>query len=177
MIAAAELTYRPAQTADGPNLWKLVGDIGTLERNSSYCYLMMARMFSESCVVAELQGRPVGMLVGFQPPGQSDTAFVWQVGVHPDYRGAGLATGLLVQLLEQTGASFLEATVGVGNASSQALFTGFGRRVGAPCRIEPCFSENDFPEPHEAEQLYRIGPIQPQSPAYRELIARCRPTS
>ncbi len=175
MIAATELTYRPAHPKDGANLWKLIGDIGTLERNSSYCYLMMARMFSDTCVVAEFHGRPVGLVVGFCPPGRRDTAFVWQVGVHPDFRGAGLATGLLTQLLEQTGAAYLEATVGVSNASSRALFTGFGRRAGAACRIDPYFTEADFPESHEAEQLYRLGPVERRSPAYRELLARCRP--
>ena len=155
------LTYRPARAEDGPHLYRMVEEIGTLERNTGYCYAMMARFFANTCAVAEENGQRLGFVMGFVPPGRPDAVFVWQVGVHPKARGRGVATALLEQLLSQTGADFLEATVGEENAASQALFTRFARKREVECRLQSCFLPEHFSIPHEAEPLYRIGPLRP----------------
>jgi L-2,4-diaminobutyric acid acetyltransferase len=150
----------------------MVAQIGTLERNTSYCYLLLAKMFGQTCAVAEQDGERVGFLAGFCPPERPEAIFVWQVGVSPEARGFGVATGLLLQVVKQTGATYLEATVGVSNANSRALFTGFARRLEAHCAVEPCFAASDFPEQHEEEQLFRIGPLDLTSEAYHHLSER-----
>lgn len=169
--------FRPARPEDGTFFPAMVSQIGTLERNTSYCYLLMARMFAKTCCVVEQDGERVGFLVGFTPPERPDTVFVWQIGVSPEVRASGLATGLLTQVLQQSGASYLEATVGVGNASSRALFTSYSRRIQAHCTVEPCFSSNDFPEEHEEEQLFRIGPIDVTSEQFQGLVHRFSPAN
>ena len=88
--------------------------------------------------------------------------FVWQVGVHPKLRGHGLAGALLSrfsELPEYRECRFLEATVGSDNQASQALFKGFARQRGLACAISTGYPAHLFPEPHENEDLYRIGPL------------------
>lgn len=165
--------FRPARPDDGQHFWSMVEEIGTLERNTSYCYLLMAKMFSATCSVAEKDGERVGFVVGFRPPDRPESVFVWQIGVAEGMRGAGLATGLLLQLLGQTGARYLEATVGVSNGPSRALFAGFARQMQTQCQVEPCFLAEHFPGgDHEPEQLFRIGPLALDSEAYEALASR-----
>jgi L-2,4-diaminobutyric acid acetyltransferase len=168
-------TFRQASPDDGKHLWRLVENIGTLEQNTAYCYLLLTHMFFETCAVVEHGGERVGFLAGFRPPTRPESAFVWQIGVSSEMRGAGLATGLLLQLLAQTDVTHIEATVGVSNAPSRALFASFARHLGASCSVEPYFSAPDFPERHEDEQLFRIGPLSCRTPAYASLAARYRP--
>lgn len=175
MTPLSGLAFRPARPDDGQHLWRLLDAIGTLEKNSAYCYLLLARMFNETCAVVEYHRERVGFLAGFRPPTRPESAFVWQIGVLPEMRGSGLATGLLLQLIAQTDATHIEATVGVSNTSSKALFESFARALGADCSVEPCFLSQHFPEPHEEEQLFRIGPLSSATPAYEKLAARYRP--
>ena len=42
------LVFRPATPQDGHHMWSLTESIGTLEQNTSYCYLLMAKMFFET---------------------------------------------------------------------------------------------------------------------------------
>jgi L-2,4-diaminobutyric acid acetyltransferase len=81
------LRFRAARPSDGTALWQLVQATGTLEANSAYCYLLFATDFRDTCLVAEQDGQLVGAVIGYHPPREADTAFVWQVGVQPDHQG------------------------------------------------------------------------------------------
>lgn len=156
------IEIRPAKTADGPSLWRLAADLETLETNSAYAYLLLCRDFGDSCRVALEGERVVGFVVGYRPPRRPETLFVWQIGVHPDARGRGLAGRLLRHVVGgpgSAGVTCLEATVTPGNEASRALFRSFGRAVDAPCEVTPHFVREHFPEPHEPEDLFRIGPF------------------
>jgi len=60
---------------------------------------------------------------------------------------------------------FLEATVTPSNEASHRLFNAFAGRFGARCEVSPFFAADLFAEAdHEAEDLYRIGPL-PDGPA------------
>lgn len=155
--------FRMPTVADGAAMWALVRDIGTLEPNSAYCYLLMGAHFAETCLLAERDGEPVGLVVGFRSPAQPEVVFVWQVGVREDARGQGVAQELLRRLLAQracAGVRFLEATVAPSNRASAALFRGLARDLGVPCAVTPAFPSELFPEgAHEREDLYRVGPL------------------
>ncbi len=167
-----KILYRKSQTEDGKKMWRLIEEIGTLERNTGYFYALFAQEFANSCVVAEHAGELVGFVVGFRPPQRPDSVFVWQVGVSPSFRGHRIATGLLVNLLEHSGASVLEATVSEDNPASRALFRGIGRKLNVPCKVEPCFEPHHFYGPHEAEDMFRIGPIPNKSACLEEWVDR-----
>lgn len=153
---------RAPQLADGPAMWRLVRR-STLDDNSPYAYLMLARYHAETCLVAQRGEELSGFVTAFVPPGQPDTLFVWQVGVDPAARGHGLATRMIRSLLSQPAARavrYLEATVTPSNEASLALFRGLAEKLGTRCRESECFAQHVFPDTgHEPEWLLRIGPF------------------
>lgn len=160
--------FRPPTVLDGSSLWRLVRDTEVLEPNSAYAYLLLCRDFGETCLVAEQEGRLVAGVTAYRPPSRPESLFVWQIGVHPRAQGQGIGRRLLLHLLQRPACAdvrYLEATVGVSNAPSQRLFRGVARALECPCEVHPWFDEGHFPPPepgqdrHEAEPLYRIGPI------------------
>lgn len=157
-----QLEIRPAEKEDGAAIWGLTRELDALESNSAYAYLLLCRDFGHSCRVATAGDDLLGFVVGYRPPRRRETIFVWQIGVHPDARGRGVAGRLLRDLVrgpESAGVTCLEATVTPDNQASRALFRSFARAVDAPCEVTPCFEPGDFPEPHEPEELFRIGPF------------------
>lgn len=157
-------TFRAPSARDGAALYQLVRDAGTLELNSVYFYVLFADRFANTCVIAELDGRPVGVLVGFVPPEQPDTYFVWQVGVHPEARGRAFARRMIADVVARLpGVRFIEATVSPSNAPSDALFRSVARHFGGELKVTGGYPPTLFPGPHEAEHLYRIGPIEVSS--------------
>jgi L-2,4-diaminobutyric acid acetyltransferase len=150
--------------ADGAAIWKLVEDVGVLDHNSSYAYLLLCRDFGDTCVVAERDGRLHGFITGYRPPRESDTLFVWQVGVSPAARGEGLASRLLDELLRTEGCRgvrFLETTVTPSNEASRAMFASLARRLNTDMTESAGFTSELFPDPdHEPERRLRIGPFE-----------------
>ena len=156
------IRFRPARQTDGAALWRLVKATGQLELNSAYFYLLFATDFGDTCLVAERNDGIVGAVIGYHPPRQPDTAFVWQVGVLPALRGQGLGQRLLDQWLAlpaNRACRWVTATVAEDNLASRALFGGFARRHATECAVTPLFTSEQFPHPHPAEPLLRIGPI------------------
>ncbi len=161
--AATDLRFRTPEPADGAALWQLAKASGALEVNSPYSYILLSDHFADTCVIAELGGKPAGFVSAFISPARQDTVFVWQIGVAPAARGRGLAKSLLAALLERPGCAdvqFLEATVTPSNRASEALFRGFARDLGARCEIDTGYPEEIFPGAgHETERCWRIGPL------------------
>ncbi|MDQ0189752.1 diaminobutyrate acetyltransferase [Alicyclobacillus cycloheptanicus] len=148
---------------DGPRIWQLIRDAGTLDLNSPYTYLMLSKFFNKTCLVADAGDCLAGFISGFHLPEQPDTLFVWQVAVHPDFRRQRLGTRLLEALLDSEacrGTTWLEATVTPDNGPSDALFRGIAKARNATCTVLPCFPASCFPgESHQPEHLYHIGPL------------------
>ncbi|MFD6273913.1 GNAT family N-acetyltransferase, partial [Nocardia asteroides] len=91
--------------------------------------------------------------------------FVWHIAVDAEFRGRGLAARILHSLLDSVapaGITTLETTISPGNTASQALFAAVARERGAGLRTVSLFETHDFPDSHEAEQLYVIAPAQRQ---------------
>jgi L-2,4-diaminobutyric acid acetyltransferase len=158
-----EISYRKPTIEDGASIWQLVRDSGTLDRNSTFCYLLLCKHFPETCAVAVAKGEIVGFVTAYFPPNCADTIFVWQIGITQSMRGQGLATRLLQDLLQRDvcrGVELLEATVGPTNYASRALFTALAQWLNTELNEEPCFNATLFPEEnHEVENLLRIGPF------------------
>lgn len=162
---------------------------GSLEANAPYTYMMMAHYFGRTSYLAEkvvpsahnsspsrhpddspddsYDVIPVGYVLAFHPPQESDALFVWQIGVAPEVRGQGLGKRLLMSLFEtlaQNNADqpirYVLATVDDHNTPSKRLFQSLARAWGADLRIEHnFFPQHFFPDSHASEHLYRIGPI------------------
>jgi len=83
-------------------MFRIVEESKVLDVNSAYSYLMWSKYFSNTSIVAETEnGDLIGFVSGFLQPESLDTLFVWQVAVDSTYRGNGLATTLIHQLLSQ----------------------------------------------------------------------------
>jgi len=161
------ITFRTATLPDAGKIWQLVGKSGVLDENSRYCYLLLCRDFSETCVVACREDEIVGFVTAYRPPTRCDTVFVWQIGVAEQVRGQGVAKCLLHTLVSLPACRevrFLEATVTPSNVASRRLFESFAESLGLPCLMEQEFTPELFGDGgHEEEDLFRIGPF-PVSP-------------
>lgn len=159
---AISVQFREAQRHDGAALWRLARATGTLEVNSAYFYLLFATDFARTCLVAEHNGGVIGMVIGYQPPQQPHTAFVWQVGVLPEHQGQGLGLQLLehwLRLPALTACAFVTASVADDNPASQALFRRLAQVHGVACEERPHFTADMFPHEHAPEPLFRVGPL------------------
>lgn len=158
-----DIIYRAATATDGGEMWKFVEAAGVLEQNPSYAYILLCQHFGDTCLVAERGGEMVGFVLAYIPPRQPDTVFVWQVGVSKVVRGKGVGMRLLRHLMALPACrnvKYLEASVTPSNTPSQNLFRAFAKRSNTECRKLPFFPSEFFPEPHESEHLYRVGPIE-----------------
>jgi L-2,4-diaminobutyric acid acetyltransferase len=159
-----EIELDAPKIKDGAAIWRIARDSGSLDLNSSYSYLLWCRDFADTSVVARgPEGEPVGFVTGYVRPSSPETLVVWQVAVDPAYRGRGLAGALLDGLTEralaQRGIRRLETTITPDNTASDQLFRSYARRRGAEVDREVLFDAGLFPDGHESELLYRIGPL------------------
>lgn len=146
---------------DGGAMWRVARDSQTLDLNSSYAYLLWARDFAATSVVAERDGAVVGFVSGYVRPDATGTLMVWQVAVDADQRGHGLAGRMLDHLAEHVpDVTMLETTITDDNEASRALFARFARTRDAQHEEIDLFVKAHFPdEGHDPEVLHRIGPF------------------
>ncbi len=147
---------------DGAAMWRIARDSKALDLNSSYSYLLWCRDFAATSLVARDGGAPVGFVTGYVRPQRPRTLVVWQVAVDQEHRGRGLAAAMLDGLTaraDELGVNGLETTITPGNDASHRLFTSYGERHGATVEREVLFDGVQFPDGHDPEVLYRIGPI------------------
>lgn len=153
--------------SDGAEMWRIARDSGSLDLNSSYAYMLYARDFPRTCRVARVNGEVVGFVIANFRPERPDCLFVWQIAVDSDQQGLGLAGRMLDHLLIGLRASehkvrTVETTITDDNTASQRLFRSFAKRWNdAKVTKAPLFEEDHFPDGHDAEPLYEIGPIDP----------------
>lgn len=154
------LLIRATTASDGAALAGLVSATRMLEPVTGYAYVMLADLFGDTCALAELNGAPAGCVIGLRPPRQPEAFFVWQIGVHPRAQRRGVAHAMLDAILARpgnAGVRELLATVAPSNSTSEAMFRAFAERRGARLERVGGYAAELFPEPHEAERLFRIG--------------------
>lgn len=163
MTTATQLLIDSPEIGDGAALWRIARDSRTLDLNSSYSYLLWCRDFARTSVVARgAGGRAVGFATGYVRPDRPGTLVVWQVAVDQEQRGSGLAGAMLDDLAQRMaaeGVREVETTITPDNEASHRLFMSFGKRHGAGVEREVLFDGGLFPDGHDPEVLYRIGPI------------------
>lgn len=157
---SGRVTFRMPRDTDGAAIWELIRACKPLDENSMYCNLLQCSDFSETCVLAELDGRIVGWISGYVRPREPDTVFVWQIAVHENARGRGLGRRMLAELLSRDaceGVNKLQTTITSDNAASWALFTRFADREGAEIGSEPHFTRHEhFAGAHSTEHMVTI---------------------
>ena len=157
----ARVAFRAPRLEDGAALWRIARDSKVLDLNSSYTYLMWCRDFAQTSVVATVDGQVGGFVTGFLRPERDDTVMVWQVAVDAEHRGHGLARRMLDALVDglaDRSVRRMETTITADNEASIALFSSFAQGRGAAMKREPVFPAELFPDGHDTELLFRIGP-------------------
>jgi diaminobutyrate acetyltransferase len=142
-------------------MWRIARDSQVLDLNSSYSYLLWCRDFARTSVVATVDGEVGGFVTGYVRPDRPDTVMVWQVAVDAAHRGRGLARRMLdalVDRLAEQSVRTLETTITPDNEASIRLFSSFAEGRAARLVREPVFPAELFPDGHDAEVLFRIGP-------------------
>ncbi|WP_353177977.1 diaminobutyrate acetyltransferase [Salinisphaera sp. T5B8] len=164
--SANDVRFRPPRKEDGAGILRLVHDLGVLDVNSAYAYMLIGEHHADTSVVAEIDGELVGFITAYILPAHPDIVFVWQVGVAEAGRGRGLATRMLFEILARDACQnvrYLDTTIGPSNEPSIALFRGLARRLDTDVAESELFSSEMFgdfdDEPHEPEILFRIGPF------------------
>ncbi|MBF4255627.1 diaminobutyrate acetyltransferase [Vibrio anguillarum] len=159
-------TFRTPNQADGQRVHDLIGLCPPLDENSSYCNFLQAIHFQETCILAERNGETVGFISAYLKPDNSDELFIWQVAVHPNARGLGLASHLLHELLARdvmADVRILETTITKNNQGSWSLFKKFDRAHGEQGEVSTFLDQTrHFEGEHDTEYLYRI-PLKPRS--------------
>lgn len=156
--AGVPLRFGAPSPGDGESMWRLAQEVG-LDLNSPYAYVLWGEYFATTSLVAHSGDDLVGFVSGFRPPHEPDSLFVWQIGVAPAARRTGLGGRMLDSLIERVGATRMVATVTPDNLASAALFRAVGTRHHAPVVEELAFSAALFPDGHEAEVRFTIGPL------------------
>lgn len=161
--ARPRVALRKPVAEDGSRVWELVAACPPLDRNSMYCNLLQCRDFSETSVLAELEGEAVGWISGYRRPEEPSTLFIWQVAVHERARGLGLARNMLFELLERRNLRdivWIQTTITPDNHASHALFRSVAAGANTSLEETSCFDEEQhFKGRHASERLITIGPL------------------
>jgi L-2,4-diaminobutyric acid acetyltransferase len=158
---SADFQIRNVKLEDIKEVYKLlVANRPYVGLNSRYTYFLLAKDFSDTCVIIENNGKIIAFSSGYVPPSRPDTFFSWETVVHRDYRGHNLQKRMLLHQIKMTNATYFEGTVNPSNKISKKNFRELAELLNTKCETKMLFTEEDFEnDGHEAEVLYRIGPI------------------
>lgn len=148
---------------DGYAVNRLIAECAPLDTNSVYCNLLQCSHFSQTSICAKNVGQLAGFTSGYRLPASPNTLFIWQVAVSQSFRGRGLATQMLHELLRSPdcqNVEYLETTITDSNDASWTLFLKLARHLSAATETSEMYeSKKHFKGQHETEKLIRIGPL------------------
>lgn len=156
------ITLRQPEKEDGVRLANFVRISPPLDMNSTYCNVLQCYHFRQTCILAELDGEIIGYVTGYRVPEQPHIYFLWQVGVGKEGRGKGLATKMIQAIFSREscrGVTELNTTITPSNEASRKLFAGLAKKEGAQMNETVAFMSEQELGGHEAESLFRIGPL------------------
>lgn len=119
------LTIRHGREEEFLAIHRFVSGCGVLESYAEHLFRIVLRYFGNTSYVAEREGRIVGLMWGFRSQKDPGTFFLWQIGVDPGLRGAGIADRIMAHAEEELarlGYRRIELTVAPDNAPSRRLF-------------------------------------------------------
>ncbi|MFC5651080.1 diaminobutyrate acetyltransferase [Paenibacillus solisilvae] len=159
-----ELLLGKPSASDGVRVWRLVKEVGSLDLNSVYSYIMLCDIFRDTCILAVKDDAVIGFVSAYRRPDRPQTLFVWQIAVASSLRGRGLGKRMLRELLgrkENADIRYVESTIGPDNTASWRLFLRLADEKGGQSDVSECYPAKFFPEvsAHEPELLLRIGPF------------------
>lgn len=160
LIDTATPSLRKPVPEDGAGIWALIKACKPLDENSMYCNLIQCDHFRDTCVLAQMGGKPAGWVSAYVMPNDPETLFVWQVAVSEEARGTGLGSLMLEHLLgrdECEGVTRIQTTITRSNRASWALFRKFSKQRKAGFSAQAYFGEAlHFRGKHDTEHMVTI---------------------
>lgn len=156
------IAFRPPTLRDAARIFALAPQRGTPAQDSCYAFILLCSHFSDTGIVAEVNGDVAGYALGYRPPIRRDDAFVWHLGVADGQDRAELIPRLLEELLARRAnrdARFLCITASPDDQALRDELQMVARRLGTRCAVEACFPAELFAGEHPGETLLRVGPI------------------
>lgn len=149
------ITIRPVTEADAVLLRQLAVRCPPLDVHTHYTYWVLCHLAQNGCFIAEDDGQPVGFTTSLR---DGDAFFLWQIGILPSHRGAGLASRLISAVSDHARRQHvtnLEFSIDPANVPSLTAFTAFAAHNGSSLtgigRVDLHDEGLD-----EVEDLYRI---------------------
>jgi len=171
-ISKKNIALREPLVSDAVRIQALIQEVGQLDQNSTYLYLLLCTHFSQTCVLVESDSELAGFATGYIPPDQKETLFIWQIAVASTWQKKGYARQMILSILKRSickNVSFIQATVGPENLSSRSLFASLAKKASVPFEITSHFQPQHFGDQvHEPEDLITVGPFH-----RKDLIALC----
>ncbi len=162
-MSKMKLVTRIPHIEDGKGVYTLIKNSPPLDVNSEYLYILMCDHFRGSSVVAEVDGKIIGVITGYILPEEPDTLFVWQVCVDGDYRGKKIPNFMFENLLSRENLSIIQkikTTVSPSNLASKAMFEKLTKKLETQIKTEPYIEKEHFSDGgHEEEPVLTIGPF------------------
>lgn len=144
-------------------MFQLVEACPPLDPNSIYCNLLQCQHFSDTSVAAFMGDELVSFTSGYLIPGKNDTLFIWQVAVGEKARGKGLATRMIMDILNRPccrDVRYIETTITKPNEASWALFRKLTQLLDSELHSSVMFDrQKHFADEHDSEMLVRVGPF------------------
>lgn len=157
-MSTQNVVFRSPTLLDATSVFDLVDACKPLDLNSHYLYLLQCSHFSDTCVVAEVNGEIAGWVSGYLLPESNSTFFVWQVAVGVNARGLGLGARMiqwLVQKFPET--EQIHTSITPDNQASWGLFKSLARKWGSDLSSRDWFeSQAHFAGRHDTEMLVEI---------------------
>lgn len=156
------MIIRKTRKKDGMAMYKIAKET-PLDTNSEYSYLMMAKVHSSTCVVAEIEEEVVGFctanIVCDPKTMFPDTLFIWQIAALKSHRGKGISKKMIEYLVNEIRLPYVECTIAPHNEGSFALFESIAKCYKTEFRVKEGFTEDDFSGDQSPEKSILIGPI------------------
>ena len=163
MLSSQTISLSVPTLDDGMSVFRLVQRCPPLDTNSSYCNLLQCGHFPDTSVMASLDGEMTGFISGYLIPDRPDTLFIWQVAVDAPARGLGLASKMLLHILNRPSSQsirYLETTITEDNQPSWGLFKRLAKHLNTEFTSSPWLDKQaHFDGQHDSESLVRIGPF------------------
>ncbi|UVS79488.1 diaminobutyrate acetyltransferase [Actinokineospora sp. UTMC 2448] len=156
------MEIRKPSVDDAEAMWDIVRRTDSLDTNSRYHYLLLCHDFSDTSVVACDHGELIGFITGYRRPDSQADLFAWQTAVDPAVNAPGLATLMLTTLVDRMvplGVRHLETTISPHNRAVRMMLRRFAAERDVEIETSVLFDEDAFPDGHDAEILYRVGPL------------------
>jgi predicted GNAT superfamily acetyltransferase len=129
-----DIRLRPAAAADYDRIIAILDDWWGRPVRQALPRLFLDH-FHATSFIAERDGDLAGFLIGFMSPSLPDAAYIHFVGVHPAFRGNGLARALYQRFFELAAADgrrVVRAVTAPSNTGSIAFHTAMGFTVTGP---------------------------------------------